>query len=157
MHSESPLSFRPATEADVGALMELRKATMMAHLQRAGAPSDEQSLLARVTYRLEDAQLVFMGTEMVGLLKVSRTGQEWKLVQIQVTPARQGQGLGEQLIRRVLADADRQGCSVVLDVLRGNPAKRLYERLGFVAVSEDERSYVMRYAARHAQGRAPAA
>lgn len=141
------LRLRQATEADIPLLLELRKGTMLPHLERAGAPSDQDSLMARVVYRLEDAQLVYLGEEFVGLFKVSRTGREWMLVQVQVAPGWQGRGLGEALVRRLQEEAAAQRCCVVLDVLKGNPARRLYERLGFVVESESEGGleYRMRY------------
>ena len=46
-------------------------------------------------------------------------------------PERQGQGLGTQIIKDVLAAADRQGLAVELQVFSENPAARLYEKLGF--------------------------
>jgi ribosomal protein S18 acetylase RimI-like enzyme len=145
MKTSRAISFRPATPDDVSALLALRQATMMPHLLRAGAPSDEGANLARVNYRLEDALLVYEGDELVGLFKVTRGGGEWKLVQIQIAPHRQGEGLGGRLVRGLQDEAAQAGSSIVLDVLRGNPARRLYERCGFVVVGEDQLEYRMRW------------
>lgn len=55
---------------------------------------------------------------------------------IAVLPDYTGQGVGTQLLARLL-DAARQAYpSVCLSVRATNPAKRLYERFGFVPVSE---------------------
>jgi ribosomal protein S18 acetylase RimI-like enzyme len=145
MKTRPELSFRPATPADVPALLALRRATMAKHLQRAGAPRDETALLARVNYRLEDALLVYEGDDLVGLFKVCRDGAEWKLVQVQVAPHRQGEGLGGRLVRGLQAQAAQAGRAIVLDVLKGNPARRLYERCDFVVVGEDPLEYHMRW------------
>ena len=145
MNAVPELSFRPATPADIPALLELRRQTMLPHLRRAGAPSDEDAILARVNYRLEDALLVYDGAELVGLFKVSRGSGEWKLVQVQIAPGRQGQGLGGRLVRGLQAEAARAGCAITLDVLKGNPARRLYERCGFVTVGENELEHLMRW------------
>jgi ribosomal protein S18 acetylase RimI-like enzyme len=145
MNTAQTLSFRPATPADVPALLALRQATMTGHLLRAGAPSDEAALLARVNYRLEDALLVYEGDELVGLFKVGRDDDEWKLVQVQVAPGKQGRGLGGRLVRGLQQEAAAAGRAIVLDVLKGNPARRLYERCGFVVVEEDALEYRMRW------------
>jgi len=42
-----------------------------------------------------------------------------------------GQGVGEKLIRTLTAEAKRRGFRVCLNVRQSNPARRLYERLGF--------------------------
>jgi ribosomal protein S18 acetylase RimI-like enzyme len=139
------LSFRPAKASDIDALLRLRTATMTEHQLRAGSPCDDDYQMSRVLYRLGDAQLAFLGSEMVGLLKAYRTDNEWMLVQVQIAPERQGQGLGGVLVNRILNRAREDQCPVLLDVLKGNPAKRLYERLGFTVASEDERTYLMRW------------
>jgi ribosomal protein S18 acetylase RimI-like enzyme len=139
------LSFRQAKASDIDTLLRLRAATMTEHQLRAGAPSDDDFQMSRVLYRLGDAQLAFLGSEMVGLLKAHRTDKEWMLVQVQVVPERQGQGLGAALVNCILRRAREDGYPVMLDVLKGNPAKRLYERLGFVVTGEEERTYLMRW------------
>jgi ribosomal protein S18 acetylase RimI-like enzyme len=47
------------------------------------------------------------------------------------TPSLHGQGFGTQLIQSVITEARHAGASLKLDVLKTNPARRLYERLGF--------------------------
>jgi ribosomal protein S18 acetylase RimI-like enzyme len=49
------------------------------------------------------------------------------------------------LIADFLDEARVAGMSVVLGVLRANPARRLYERLGFRVVGQSEISYKMRF------------
>jgi GNAT superfamily N-acetyltransferase len=57
---------------------------------------------------------------------------------IGVAPAARGSGLGTALLARLLADAREQGTAAVsLSVRESNPARRLYERLGFVPVDGD--------------------
>jgi ribosomal protein S18 acetylase RimI-like enzyme len=82
------------------------------------------------------------------LLKAHRSDTEWRVVQLQIAPALQGRGIGERALRTVLRDADAATLPVTLKVLKGNPARRLYERLGFEVVSEDEREFHMRRAPR---------
>jgi ribosomal protein S18 acetylase RimI-like enzyme len=48
----------------------------------------------------------------------------------------------------VLRAAEANALPVTLKVLKGNPAKRLYDRLGFEIVGEDDIQFYMRRAAR---------
>ena len=137
------LSLRPAVEEDVPFLLELRRQTMSAHQVASGvAPSDEERL-RRVLTRFDCASVVLLGGRPVGLLKAVREGANWELVQIQLTPSLQGRGLGTRLLRRLVDEARRAGASLRLSVLKANPARRLYERLGFVVVGEDGHSFEM--------------
>ena len=63
---------------------------------------------------------------------------------IAVTPDLQGQGIGTSVIHQVLDEAKRSGKPVALQVLKVNPARRLYERLGFSVTGENETRYFMK-------------
>ncbi|WP_144143515.1 GNAT family N-acetyltransferase [Paraburkholderia sp. BCC1884] len=68
-------------------------------------------------------------------------GEAAVLASIYVTPQRRGSGLGQQLLARFIADAQAQGFSkLTLGVKADNPARRLYEKAGFV-YTHDEHGY----------------
>ncbi|WP_084637690.1 GNAT family N-acetyltransferase [Paludibacterium yongneupense] len=135
------ITLRPARQSDESFLLDLRKQVMTEHLMRVGEATDDDAHLQRVRYCYTDAQIVLIGDVRVGLMKVCRSAQEWVLVQIQILPGFQGQGIGQHLLRVLLEDAKQYGVAVRLSVLRGNPARRLYERLGFCMESETGKEY----------------
>lgn len=132
------IDLRPASLEDLPFLLTLRRLTMTEHLQRVGAPTDDEAHDRRIRAHFEDAMIVCEGATAIGVLKVTRSAGEWHVHQIQILPARQGQGIGEAVLRELLSDAARAHVPVSLSVLRGNPARRLYERLGFRLGSETE-------------------
>jgi ribosomal protein S18 acetylase RimI-like enzyme len=142
------VTLRPALPADEAFLFALRKATMTAHLTRVGEPLDDDAHRARLLHRYDAAQVICVDGAPAGLLKAHRTDAEWVVVQIQISPALQGHGIGERALHVVLRAADADALPVTLKVLKGNPAKRLYDRLGFEIVGEDDREFYMRRAAR---------
>jgi D-serine deaminase-like pyridoxal phosphate-dependent protein/ribosomal protein S18 acetylase RimI-like enzyme len=143
MQRETELQLRPATEADLPFLLELRRQTLSGYLRASGVPQSEAELEQRVRLRFECAQIVLFGTEPIGLFKVARDGGEWALLQIQIAPSHQGRGIGARLIRELLLDAQQAGAAVRLSVLRANPARRLYQRLGFRVVGEVPHSFYL--------------
>lgn len=52
-----------------------------------------------------------------------------------VLPGGRGQGVGSRLLERAIACAQGRYRAIVLSVRDDNPARRLYERFGFVAVA----------------------
>lgn len=54
----APVSLRPATEADIPFLLELRRQTMTAHQLASGAEAPERERYERVLYRFECAQII---------------------------------------------------------------------------------------------------
>ena len=79
-----------------------------------------------------------------GQLSVIDRPEERYLSGIYLLPAYQGQGLGSQIIGDVLASARNEDRPVSLQVLVGNPARRLYERLGFKVVGRTATHTLMR-------------
>jgi ribosomal protein S18 acetylase RimI-like enzyme len=116
---------------------------MTEHQRASGVEPSEQGHRERVLYRYDCAQIVRRGAERVGLLKLARDEGRWHLIQIQIAPQLHGQGLGQQLLSAVIAEAKQAGVPLVLNVFHANPARRLYERLGFRIVKEGEHEYEM--------------
>jgi ribosomal protein S18 acetylase RimI-like enzyme len=61
---------------------------------------------------------------------------EIRIMDIALLPEFRGRGIGTRLVREVLDAGRASRRSVSMHVERGNPARRMYERLGFQAVSE---------------------
>ncbi|MDN7698604.1 GNAT family N-acetyltransferase [Burkholderia semiarida] len=134
------IHLRVASREDLAFLLTLRRLTMTEHLQRVGAPTDDEAHDRRIRANFDDAMIVCEGADAIGLLKVTRAAGDWHVHQIQILPACQGRGIGAAVLNALLTDAARERVSVSLSVLHGNPARRLYERLGFRVVSETDTS-----------------
>ena len=130
------IKLREASPTDVPFLLMLRKLTMTEHLERAAMPTDDEAHFKRIWSNFEDAKIICEGNTSVGLLKMNRKSGEWHLQQIQVLPSHQGKGIGKTVLGVVLDEARHEDVSVSLSVLHGNPARRLYEQLGFRPVTE---------------------
>jgi len=61
---------------------------------------------------------------------------------IAVMPGWRGKGIGTALMRRLLEGAAGRA-PISLNVAKGNPAQRLYERMGFVVVEDTGASWTM--------------
>ncbi|WP_339544225.1 GNAT family N-acetyltransferase [Pseudomonas sp. RA_35y_Pfl2_P32] len=114
------------------------------HLRRAGEPTDDAAHLARIRYRACDAHIVLWASVPIGLLKYVEGLAEWEIVQVQILPAYQGQGISKQLLTEWLARADSADIAVSLTVLKGNKAINLYRRLGFQIVTDSGNSFKMK-------------
>ena len=67
-------------------------------------------------------------------LKVPYGDEEAPKVSIGVKPHARGQGVGAKLMCAVSGEAAHRGLRLCLSVRSDNPARRLYERLGFRAI-----------------------
>ena len=93
------------------------------------------------------ARLVVLAENVpIGRMIVDRAASGWQLVDIALLPSWRGQGIGALLLQGLLDAAERAGAPrVALTVEFGNPAHRLYQRLGFVVIEEAIPSAVMEW------------
>jgi ribosomal protein S18 acetylase RimI-like enzyme len=89
-------------------------------------------------------QIIEKDGESIGYVSVRRPSDEIFLAAIEIAPQHQKQGIGSQLVRELLDEADRSRLAVRLLVLKVNPVRRLYERLGFQCRDETPTHYVMK-------------
>ena len=89
-------------------------------------------------YPGSEHQIVTMEGSPIGRMIVQRLPESVTLVDIALMPEHRGHGIGETLLRDLLEESARKGLPVRLQVLKSNPAARLYSRLGFVNVGEDQ-------------------
>lgn len=136
-------SCRQATPDDVAFLLKLRESTMSAQMAKAGIGLSANDELARVVHKFECAEIVLEAGTPVGLIKVDRGENNWEIIQLQLCPSSQGKGVGSWLVRQVIQGAKSANASLTLSVLKDNPAKRLYQSLGFVVTGSDDHEYFM--------------
>ena len=141
----SNLTLRQATAADYDFLFNLHKITLRTYIEQVWH-WNEAWQQANFSHHFEPAnrQIVVLKGEDIGVISVRRKRGAIHLSTIQILPAYQKQGFGAQLIQATLDKAFGEGLPVTLQVLKGNPARRLYERLGFVVVVEAHTHYLMR-------------
>jgi ribosomal protein S18 acetylase RimI-like enzyme len=132
------ISLRPARPEDEDWLLDLRRRVIAPYRAPLGLPNDDAALLVSVREHYQDAQIICHGGRRIGVFKAYCDKEGWILSQIQLEPDMQGRGIGKRLIRTFLDHPDRSGQPVRLLVLHGNPARRLYERLGFREVQVSE-------------------
>jgi len=133
--------FIQATKEDRDYLLQLRKLTMVAHFEKSGLFLTD----AEHAFRLDDdydcSHLIIINNEKIGTLKCKVCEDKLEIMQIQIDPDFQGQGLGRQVMEQVLKESTSK--LVELSVLKENPAINLYKRLGFTITGEDEYEYFM--------------
>jgi GNAT superfamily N-acetyltransferase len=123
-------TIRPYAEQTFGIWQEAHVRTTLADNIRAGV-----------------TQIIMAGAKPLGVLTVRESESHVQLDQLFVLPHYQRNGIGTELVRATLQRAKQLGVPVRLRVLRVNPAKRLYDRLGFFVTSEEPQRFYMQSAA----------
>ncbi len=136
------ISLRPVTPADQDFVLELYASTRadLAALSCDLAMRDRlirmQSEAQQAHYRAhyphaQVSLIVDAHGSRIGRLYIDREPHEIRLVDISLLPQYRRRGIGQLLLRALIAEGERAALPVRLSVLSGNPAIHLYQRLGF--------------------------
>lgn len=98
---------------------------------------------------IEDGTGLPLGAAWLRLLKAANQGYGYlddatPELTIAVKEDYRGQGLGTELLQKLLEEAPRLYSSISLSVSIGNPAAHLYRRFGFEPVGQDHSAITMR-------------
>ncbi|MDK8192632.1 GNAT family N-acetyltransferase [Paenibacillus sp. UMB7766-LJ446] len=133
------ITMRQSEQADQESLAELRALVLYDDLHRLGR-YDEVRVRERFrnTFDPVHTWIIEFGGSFVGCVALKPKSEELLLEHFYIHPDAQGQQIGTQVLNMLLKRDVVRGKRVILNVLQGSPARRLYERFGFVVDSEDE-------------------
>jgi ribosomal protein S18 acetylase RimI-like enzyme len=130
-------TLRPATLNDIEFIYELRTKTMKPYFE--GTLGWSEALeREKAADELTNAEIVIAGQKRVGVIKVIPKTDELHLHQMQILPEFQKKGIGAELVRRTISRSEQSCKPITLFVVNNTPAKRLYERFGFVVTNDFE-------------------
>ena len=131
--------FGPVSEADFEPLLALRIEVMREHLERVFRYKPERARrIFREHFDEPGLRLILVDGERAGCVGFRISEGEIKIDSFYLDRRYQNRGLGATILKVLLAEADAQDLPVRLEVLRGSPAHRFYERHGFVKLAEDD-------------------
>jgi ribosomal protein S18 acetylase RimI-like enzyme len=138
---------RPVADDDREFLVELYGSVR--ELELAHVPWDRDTRRAFVEHQFgaQDAHyrqnypgttldVIEVGGEPAGRLYVHRGPSDIRIMDIALAPAFRERGIGTNLLRALVAEAQESGRKLSIHVESHNPARRLYERLGFHPAGE---------------------
>jgi GNAT superfamily N-acetyltransferase len=138
------ITLRPAQQDDYKFLWELHRTAMQPYVAATwGWDEAWQADYFRAHVALPRCQIIRSAGVDVGVLVVEAQSDRVFLELIEILPAYQLAGIGTAVIRQILSQAMDQGLPVALRVLKVNPARVFYERLGFVVTEETATHYLM--------------
>ncbi|MBK8475359.1 MAG: GNAT family N-acetyltransferase [Opitutaceae bacterium] len=143
------MTCRPATAADTAFLREVYAASRAEELAPLPWPAaakqaflDQQAAAQDHSYRHNypgaDFLVILVDATPAGRLYLHARPSEIRIMDIALLPAFRGLGFGSALLRRIQELGTASGRAVSIHVETFNPARRLYERLGFRPAGQTE-------------------
>jgi GNAT superfamily N-acetyltransferase len=138
------VAFRPAGTADFDYCHRLYFAEMERINRELKLDRDAQAASFRRQWDVSQVRIITVDGVDIGWLQTLPHEGSYFLGQLFVEPPHQRRGIGTEVMNRLIGEATRAGQAMTLAVVKINPAKRLYDRLGFRVVYDDERKFYMR-------------
>ena len=143
-HLHNKVGFRSALENDYEFLYALHTATMKEYVNKTWGDDAFQEEMFRKNFVPKQIQIITLAGSDIGMISLEEEDKDIFLRVIEILPGHQRQGFGTTIIQKIIDDAARQRKPVRLQVLKINPAKQLYDRLGFAVIEETSTHYIMR-------------
>jgi ribosomal protein S18 acetylase RimI-like enzyme len=144
MH-EGILTFARAGSGDRDWLYDLHKQTLKPYAELVyGWDKTQQREMFVARFSKGTDYLILLGDTRAGMVSYAEDAEDIRILRIEILPELQRQGIGTAVVGRIIDMAREAAKSVSLRVLRVNPARRLYERLGFRVTSETETHYYLK-------------
>jgi len=143
------LDLRAAAAGDDAFLFRLYCDTRTEEVNRWGWPAPQQEAFLRMQFEARRRsyqaaypaavnEIICAGAAPIGRILTARDEDSIWLVDIALLGSHRNQGIGAGLIERLLAECARESLKLRLQVAVGNPAERLYRRLGLREIARDE-------------------
>ena len=150
------IALRPITPEDDSFLAGVYASTRRDELAPTGWSDEEKAVFCRRQFDAQSAhyrenypgavlQVIERGGVSIGRLYVAHWEREIRIMDIALLPEHRGTGIGTNLLRELQNEARSAGKSLTIHVERFNPAMRLYQRLGFKVVEEQQVYLLMKW------------
>jgi ribosomal protein S18 acetylase RimI-like enzyme len=138
------LTFRPALAQDIEYCRRIYFSEMEwiireLHIDALAQAENFQKQWVQAQVRI----ITLQGTD-IGWLQSFAQDDDLFLAQLVVDRAHQRKGIGTEVMERLMHEAQQRHQGVRLEVVKINPALRLYQRLGFRITGEDDRKWHMK-------------
>lgn len=142
-------TFRPCTFDDFDFIFELKKQNFKCYVEKIWGWNDEEQkdkLRKDLEEHLEHKRIILLNDKPIGIYVVHLTEDgDLYINEISLLKQYQKNGIGIQILTKQIEENKIKGIRTILQVFKDNPAKKLYEKLGFKVYNETETHYQMEY------------
>ncbi len=147
MTADAAITLRDALPSDRAFLLALYASTRADEFAQFGWPVEMERAFMQMQFEAQRGdyerkhpgalcQVIELRRCPIGRLWVAQDARSLTVLDISLIDDLRGQGIGTDCLQRVQRRAAAAGLDVELQVVLGNPAQHLYERLGFRSVGE---------------------
>ena len=133
-------TLRNCTYDDFELLFDLKKRCMKWYIEKIYGWDDEvQKTKTRneINRNINDMKIIEVNGRGIGVTTFLKTDEYYRVGLIMIHPDYQKNGIGASIISDYIDAAKADGKRIIIKTYKENPARRLYERLGFELYETD--------------------
>ncbi|MEC1179522.1 GNAT family N-acetyltransferase [Metasolibacillus meyeri] len=143
------LKLKTISQEDIPFLFTIYASTRKQEVDKWGWTEEQQNTFLTMQWQAQQASysqqfpqasqwLILFENNAIGRCIIEDLQQYLHLIDLSILPNYQGKGIGTTVLKRLQQMVTQDEKPLCLKVLRTNPAKQLYERLGFKQIGVDE-------------------
>jgi len=139
-----PVALRPALKQDFDYCRRLYFGEMQWIIDELHLDPAAHEISFQQQWKATQVRILVVDGVDVGWVQTVTENDELFVAQMFVDRPFQRRGIGTEVMKWLIGEAARANQAVRLAVVKLNPARRLYERLGFQVTHEDDRKFYMK-------------
>ena len=154
----SAIAFRPIVDDDIAFLRHVYASTREDELQLVAWTDEQKAAFLDMQFTAQKTHyedfypeceylVIELEGERIGRLYIDRRETDIEIIDVALLPAYRGRGIGRMLLEEILDEGRLTGKRVRIYVEHYNPARRLYDRLGFRQVDTNGVYHLMEWRA----------
>lgn len=142
------VQFRSTTQADEAFAFHVRETTMRDYVMETWGVWNAVEARAQINedIRSSKSKIIVIDGQDAGVLRVEEFDTHIHLDQLWILPEFQRLGFGRFILEQTIEKAKSKGLPLRLWVLRVNPAREFYKRMGFTIFEQTQASLHLEYA-----------
>lgn len=138
------ITTRKATNEDRDFLWSLKVASMRTYVEQVyGWDDTVQQMFFDDGFCPENLDIIQYEGQEVGMYELRNREEDWFLARIEIRPEFQNRGIGRTVLQKIVDHVTPTGRPLRLQVFKVNPARGLYEHMGFHMTGETDKHIQM--------------
>jgi ribosomal protein S18 acetylase RimI-like enzyme len=138
------LSLRPASAHDAELVYGIKHEAYADYAIEAYGSWEEGLQRGYILRNLRFTRLILVDGTIVGWIAADTEAPAVDIADVHILPVHQRKGYGTEAVGIVLREAFAAGKAVTLGVLKNNPARSLYDRIGFTVTGATKTHFLMK-------------
>ena len=141
MRDELNMEFRKCKYSDADYILKLKELCIKWYIEIIygwNTKVQREKTIHELQKHKDDMRILIKDGKDIGVTTFYEENNQYVVGLIMIHPEYQGEGLGSKIIKEYIDLAKKSNKKIKIKVYKENPAKRLYERLGFKIYNEDD-------------------